>query len=61
MVGETIVADCEVSARLADDRRGRAVAAEYGYIATVRSARVISLDLYDDGQAALEASGLPLR
>jgi ketosteroid isomerase-like protein len=56
--GERVVADCEVSARLADDPTGRIVGAEYGYIATVRDDLVVSLDLYDDGQAALDASGL---
>ena len=58
MHGETIVADCEVSARLVDDPFGPMVGAEYGYIATVRDDRIVSLDLYDDGQAALDASGL---
>lgn len=56
--GGTLVAHCEVSARLADDPTGRIIGAEYGYIATIRDDRVVSLELYDDGQAALEASGL---
>ena len=56
--GDVVVADCKVEARLVDDPTGRHVGAEYGYIATLRDDRVVSLDLYDDGQAALEASGL---
>ena len=56
--GDTIVAHCDVSARLADDPTGRLVGAEYGYVATIRDDRVQGLELYDDGQAALEASGL---
>lgn len=57
--GGVIVAACEVEARLPEDPTGRHVGAEYGYVATVRDDRIVSLDLYDDGQAALEASGLP--
>ena len=58
LTSEQVVADCEVSARLVDDPTGRIVGAEYGYIATVRDDCVVSLELYDDGQAALDASGL---
>lgn len=58
LTSEQVVADCEVSARLVDDPTGRIVGAEYGYIATVHDDCVVSLELYDDGQAALEASGL---
>ena len=58
MDGETIVADCEVSARLVDDPTGRMIGAEYGYVAVIRDDLVQSLELYDDGQAALDASGL---
>ena len=55
----TIVAACEVQARLPDDPTGRYVGAEYGYVATVRDDRIARLELFDDGQAALAASGLP--
>jgi hypothetical protein len=58
MEGETLVAHCEVSARLVDDPTGRMIGAEYGYIAVIRDDLVQSLELYDDGAAALEASGL---
>ena len=56
--GDTLVAHCEVSARLVDDPTGRMVGAEYGYVATIRDDRVVALDLYDDGESALEASRL---
>ena len=56
--GERLVAHCEVSARLVDDPTGRIIGAEYGYIAVIRDDLVQSLDIYDDGAGALEASGL---
>jgi ketosteroid isomerase-like protein len=56
--GGVVVAACEVQARLADDATGRLIGAEYGYVATVREDRIASLVLFDDGAAALAASGL---
>jgi ketosteroid isomerase-like protein len=55
---EVVVAACEVAARLTDDPTGRIVGAEYGYVATVRDGLVTRLELFDDGEGALEASGL---
>jgi ketosteroid isomerase-like protein len=57
---EVVVAACEVQARLVDDPTGRVVGAEYGYVATVRDGLVTRLELFDDGEGALEASGLPI-
>jgi ketosteroid isomerase-like protein len=56
---EVAVAACEVQARLVDDATGRIVGAEYGYIATVRDGLIARLELFDDGEGALEASGMP--
>ena len=54
----TIVAHCEVSAKLLSDPRGPGVTDAYGYVATVRDELIARLELYDDGEIALEASGL---
>lgn len=53
-----VVAHCEVTARLAADPTGPAIGAEYGFVVRVRDERIARLDLYDDGEAALEASGI---
>ena len=56
--GGLVVAHCEVRARLAGDPNGPVVGAEYGFVITVRDGRIARVELYDDGPAALEASGL---
>jgi ketosteroid isomerase-like protein len=54
-----VVTHCEVTARLAADPTGPAIGAEYGFVVAIRDERIARLDIYDDGEAALEASGLP--
>ena len=56
--GGLVVAHCEVTARLAADPNGPVVGAEYGFVIAVRDGLIARLDLYDDGEAAREASGL---
>jgi ketosteroid isomerase-like protein len=53
-----VVTHCEVTARLATAPDGPDIGAEYGYVATVRDGLIDRLELYDDGAAALQASGL---
>jgi ketosteroid isomerase-like protein len=53
-----VVAHCEVTARLATDPSGPQIGAEYGFVATIRDERIARLELFDDGEGALEASGL---
>lgn len=53
-----VVAHCEVVARLATAPDGPDIGAEYGFVVAVADDRIQRLDLYDDGEQALEASGL---
>ena len=53
-----IAAHCKMTARLASDQDGHVVGAEYGFVVTVRADRIARLELFEDGEAALEASGL---
>ena len=53
-----VVAACEVTARLAADPTGPQIGAEYGFVVAVRDERIARIELFDDGPAALEASGL---
>jgi ketosteroid isomerase-like protein len=55
----TVVAHCEVTARLSADPGGQVVGAEYGFVVTVAGDRIQRLELHDDGDAALAACGLP--
>ena len=54
----TVVAHCEVTARLAADPTGPQIGAEYGFVVTIRDELIARMELFDDGEAALEASGL---
>jgi ketosteroid isomerase-like protein len=54
----TIVAHCTVRAQLATAPTGATIGAEYGFVVTVRDERIARLELYDDGEAALDESGL---
>ena len=54
----TIVAHCEVTARLASDPHGADIGAEYGFVVTIADELITRLELFDDGEGALEASGL---
>ncbi len=54
-----VVAACEVTAQLASDPNGATIGAEYGFVVTVRDERIARIELFDDGEGALEASGLP--
>jgi hypothetical protein len=53
-----VVAHCEVRARLATDPTGPEIGAEYGFVVTVRDGQIARLELFDDGEQALAASGL---
>ena len=53
-----VVAHCEVRAKLATDPNGPEVGAEYGFVVTVRDGLIARLELFDDGDEALAASGL---
>lgn len=53
-----VVAHCEVTARLAADPTGPQIGAEYGFVVTVRDERIARIELFDDGESALGASGL---
>ena len=53
-----VVAHCEVTARLASDPTGPTVGAQYGFVVTVAGGKIAGLELYDDGDDALAASGL---
>ena len=53
-----VVAHCEVRAKLASDPNGPDVGAEYGFVVTVRDGLITRLELFDDGDEALDASGL---
>ena len=54
----TIVAHCEVTARLASDPHGSDIGAEYGFVVTIENELITRLELFDDGEGALEASGI---
>jgi ketosteroid isomerase-like protein len=53
-----VVAHCEVRAKLASDPNGPDVGAEYGFVVTVRDGLIARLELFDNGDDALAASGL---
>jgi ketosteroid isomerase-like protein len=47
-----------VRAKLASDPNGPDVGAEYGFVVTVRDGLIARLELFDNGDDALAASGL---
>ena len=51
-----VVADCELSGHLATDPAGPLVSAPYGLVITLRDGLIARLEVYDDGEGALEAS-----
>ena len=53
-----VVAHCDTWARLAGDTTGGGITTPYGLIAHIRDGRIARLEVFDDGKAALEASGL---
>jgi ketosteroid isomerase-like protein len=56
--GGVVVAACELSGYLAGDPVGRRVTVDYGLVVTLRDGLIRRLDVCDDGEAALELSGL---
>jgi ketosteroid isomerase-like protein len=54
----TVVAHCELWARLPSDTSGAGVTAPYGLLMRIEGGRIARLDVYTDGQEALAASGL---
>lgn len=50
-----VVAGCELSGHLAADPAGPLVSALYGLVISVRDGLIARLDVYDDGEAALDA------
>jgi ketosteroid isomerase-like protein len=53
-----VVAGCELSGYLAGDPAGRRVTVDYGLVVTLRDGLIQRLDVCDDGEAALELSGV---
>src|SRR3954453_12560585 len=56
--GGVVVCHCELWARLPTDRSGAGFNAPYGMVLTLRDGLITRLEVYEDGAAALEASGL---
>jgi ketosteroid isomerase-like protein len=56
--GDTVVAHCETWARLPNDETGAGLTTPYGLIVQVRDGRIASLEVFNDGEDALAASGL---
>jgi len=54
-----VVTHCETWARIPTDRSGAGLTTVYGMIVRVRDGKIAALDVYLDGEEALEASGLP--
>jgi ketosteroid isomerase-like protein len=54
-----VVCHCELWARLPSDPSGAGFNAPYGMVLTLRDGRIARLEVYEDGAAALDASGLP--
>ena len=53
-----VAVHCETWARVPTDRTGAGVTTPYGMVIRVRDGRIAELDVYTDGEEALEASGL---
>ena len=55
-VGGVVVAHCELSGHLASDPTGPVVGATYGLLVTLRDGLIARLEVFDDGEAAMEAA-----